>query len=566
MKKETLYGITVLVISAGLTISSLAGCAASGALSAPENIIADPVSTRNVPEETTALENTAAAVQDTVTAVQDTTADAAVTAVEKTAEPEKTALPPEKPSEGKLIGLISEYLTSEKPVESIPKIKDCLEQLEDLPGVVEKNPFYWYVKGLVGEYEGDFEAAAGFMGKAAGIAPNNRDIGLWQEAFKEKDRAAAGRSIKPGSVEPALDGGSFNFNDGTLWVDEHNVLVTIEKGSGAEARQYLMLMNAGTLQSRQVYEGSRILLDSVTPDGKHAVVYDGGLKLVSLETGGVVLVSDKGTDAVLSPDGKKLAYCAAGLWVYEIETGGNTRLDDGAYDASPIWFPEGKALLFIGDPGEEKPGDGAGRLLAIFRLPVEPAGKKERVDESWKEKFRNIKWILQGEIFQADADGDNGSNSTAYYLYTDYKNRIDGADNGRYPIYRQDSPGYLYFADGKGGVTLMDLDGIIRGRVEYGNIWGSDFGIPLKGLEAPQGSNGLLLYYRTPLETMLRVYSMDAELGNPHLVAEIPADSPLKAAVNGTASQALFSVGADELLLVDLKPPVTVNSPQPTHS
>ena len=541
---EVLFLKSALIISTGLLMLSLAGCTVSGAVQSPD--IGAVESNNEIAAETSAA----------LTEKSD--------ANEVTAISEKTAIPSDKPSEDKLIELVSEYLSSSNAIESIEMIKACLKQLEGFPDVTGKNPFFWYAKGLVSQYEGDLKAAAGFMGKAAAIAPNNRDIVLWQKAFDRKEGTSTGRSIKLGSGESGLEGESFNFYDGTMWVDEHSLLVTVEKGSGSEAVQYLMHMDVDTLQSRQVYKGSYIGLDSVTPDGRYAVLYDKGLRLVSIETGESVTINEKGLYAALSPDGRKLAYCADGLWVYEIETGENTRLDDGRDDASPIWFPDGKGLLFIGDLGGKELGGGAGHLQGIFRMPSDPAGKKERIDESWEGRFHYIKWILAGEIFHAEEGWDDGFNSVAYYLYTGFRNQLGSMSDGEYLAYRHDNAGYLYISDGRGGISLMDLEGKVLSRFEYGNIWGSAFANPIKGIEALQGSDGLLMYYHTPLEDVMHVYNMDAELGSTSIMADIPVDSPLKALVDRKASRAVFAVSANELLIVELKQPIS--SLQQTHS
>lgn len=528
---EPLFRKSILIVHIGLLILALAGCAVSGVVQGPDNSTVNP--------------DTAVTAATTVVPAQASdTNEAAVV-------PEKTAATPDKPSADKLIALVSESLSSNNAQERIQSIKDALKQLEGFPDTTAGNPFFWYAKGLVAQSQGDFEAAADFMEKAAALAPNNRDIALWKKAFDVSDDPNTGRSIKLG--DSGLAGDSINFYDGTMWVDEHNLLVTVEKGSGSEARQYLLLVDVDTLQSRQVYEGGYIGLDSVTPDGRYAILYDKGLKLVTLETGEFVTINEKGLYAALSPDGRRLAYCADGLWIYEIETGENTRLDDGRDDASPLWFPDGKSILFVGDLGGEDLGAGAGHLQGIFRMSADPAGKKERIDESWVGKFHYIEWILAGEIFHAEEGWDDGFNSVAYYLYTGFKNQLGSMNDGVSLTYRYDNAGYMYITDGRGGITLMDLEGKVQSRFEYGNIWGSSFGFPVKGVQPLQGSDSLLLYYSAPLENVMHVYKMNEELGNPSLIIDIPVESPFKAIVDRNASRALFAVSASELLLVDLK-------------
>lgn len=534
MKIEVLFGRSVLIISTGLLMMSLAGCTVSGAVQSNDISAIDS--------------NNKIAAAATVEAIETSTSK------EKTVIPEGSVSLSDKPSEERLIGSLSDYLSAGNAIENIQSIKACLKQLEGLSDVTVKNPFFWYSKGLVSQYEGDLKAAAGFMDKAAAIAPNNRDIGLWKKLFESKGGTSMNRSIKLGSGVSGLDGDRFNFYDGTIWVDEHSLLVTVEKDSGSEAGQYLMHMDVDTLQSRLVYKGINIGLDSVTPDGRYAVLYDKGLRLVSLETSESVLINRNGLYAALSPDGKKLAYCADGLWIFEIETGKSTRLDAGRDDASPIWFPDGKSVLFVGDLGGEELGGGAGHLQGIFRMPADQDGKKERIGESWQGKFHYIKWILAGEIFHAEEGWDDGFNSVACYLYTGFRSQLGSINNGQYLTYRHDNASYLYLADDKGGIALMDIDGKVQSRFEYGNIWGSAFGFPVRGIQALQGSDNILMYYHTPFENVMHIYSMDAELGNPAIIADIPVDSPLKAIVDGTASRAVFAVSADELLLVQVNP------------
>ncbi len=574
MRKELLLIKSVLIIC--LLILTFAGCAASGTVpgdgagtadstdAAAAGAPAKPHETSDADRGEAVREATAVPETDAVpeeTAVPETTAPETTlaetadarenTAAAETTARENTAAKKEPPNEEKLVGLISKYLGSEDASKDIDNIKACLKQLEGLPDVTEKNPYYWYVKALVSRFEGDPEAAAGFMGKAAAIAPNNRDIGLWQKAYEAGDPASAEKRVKLGQGEPALDGDRFNFEGGTMWAGENGLLATVEKDSGTEAGQSLVYIDVETMRQRTVYKGASIELDSVTPDGRYALLYDGGLRLVSLETGETVTINEKGLYAELSPDGKKLAYCADGLWIYDMETGENARLDDGTADASPIWFPDGKSLLFISGLGGEESADAA-PLQGLFRIPSDASGKKERIEEAWQGNFRHIEWILAGEIFRAEEAADGGSVSSAYYLYTGFKETY-GGDGAQSLAYRQDNADYLYITDDRGGITLTDLEGMVRGRFEYGNIWGSAFGLPVKGLEALQGSSGLLLYYKTPLENAVHVFQVDGVLGNPGLAADIPVDSPLKAAVNATASRAVFSAGADELLLVDLK-------------
>lgn len=67
-------------------------------------------------------------------------------------------------------------------------------------------------------------------------------------------------------------------------------------------------------------------------------------------------------------------------------------------------------------------------------------------------------------------------------------------------------------------------------------------------------SNSLLMYYRTPLENVMHIYKMDAMLGNPSIIADIPQESPQMAIVDRTSSRALFAVSASEIVLVDCQP------------
>jgi WD40 repeat protein len=260
---------------------------------------------------------------------------------------------------------------------------------------------------------------------------------------------------------------------------------------------------------------------SVTPCGTGFVLMDAGLRLVRADSGDPIEISGACRGYSLSPDGKTLAYADGGIWLYDLETGSRRKIDDGWDACSPVWFPDGKNLLFVGDLGVQL-GDGAGHLQGIFRLNVDDPGSKTRIIGDWEGKFRYIRWIMPGEIAHVEEGWDDGYNSVVLDLATLEKRDIVSLNRGGRMVYRP-SHDSLVVLERDGSMARMDFRGTVISRLDLAEVGGFRSGAVLTDFALlPDGR--LLFFHKTPLQDHSVLWMTGPGLEEPVPLSRLPAE------------------------------------------
>ena len=421
--------------------------------------------------------------------------------------------------------LASNCMKAANAKENVEIIGVCIKRAEELIADPSRSPFLYYAKGCLKQHEGNAAEAEKLIKKAAGIARSNRDIELWLKAYSSEFKRES-RILKSISLsELGIDGTGFDTYMGTMWVDNRRILAAVFNSAGGTEKERLMLIDTVTLEYRKVYEGDFIWLNFATPDGKYAVLNDNGLKIVELETGKTTLISPRNCQCGLSPDGSAIAYADNGIWIYDIESKSKKKIDGGRDDASPIWFPDGKSILFAGDVGGEDLGAGFGHKQSIFSLRLEDGNTgREMIVPGWESKFHYIKWILPGMTVHVEEGWDDGFESIVLSLYDGEMKTLGSMERGEI-LYYNEGAYNLFTVDGNGAVSRLDPYGRLMAKYKYGDIWGDGFGIVLPHFAVLPSDDRVIFSYRTTLQEKPTLWLADINLESAEFITELPAES-----------------------------------------
>lgn len=426
--------------------------------------------------------------------------------------------------------IASLYLKTYDARQYLDIIKKCAENVLAIEGADTKNPFLFYLLGIIKQAEGDMEEAVKLVRHAAGIAPNNKDINLWLKAYDPSlnNTARIIKAITPGSIN--MQNVIFDTYAGTLWLDNEKVLTTIYEpdtsyeSGGKSQVQRLFLLDTGTLTYDEIYKGEFIQLHFVTPDKKYVALNDSGkLMIVNLKTKTTRILSSKSYSCSLSPDGNTIAFSDEGIWLYDIKEGTKKKITNSMYDYSPIWYPDGKSILFVGDLGGDDLGGGAGHLQSIFKLSVDNPSDKEQIVDGWESKFHFIEWIIPGEIVHVEQGWDDGFESIILDLYDGSRKSICSLERGEM-LYYSASAGNIYMFDGKGIIKRFDVMGNIVSMYAFGDIWGDSFGIIIPRIVVLPDSRGVVFLYGNRLQDNLTLWMADEDFDEPVFISEVPRD------------------------------------------
>jgi Tol biopolymer transport system component len=452
---------------------------------------------------------------------------------------------------GKYIKLASVYLGDGDARQHISIIKDCAEKASLAGGEKLNNPFLYFVKGLIKQYEGDMEKAVNLVRKAAGIAKNNKDIELWLRAFDAEKKEQRFTSKEIFLEQLGIDGSEFDIYAGTIWLDNEKILTVVSKETENSRFQRLIKLDTNTMEFDEIYHGNLIQLKFITADKKYAVLIDNGLKLVNLEDKTVVAVSTEGYQCSLSPDGKSIAYTESGIWLYDIKTGSKREICSGKDDSSPIWFPDGKSILFIGNIDGKEPGGGAEYLQGIFTVSVNNSESKQLVLPDWESKFHYINWIVPGELVHVEELCDGEINSVIMDIYGDSRRTVGSVKNQDDLIY--DEEGYnIYVVNRRGTVAKLDFQGRTMARYKYGDIWGDSFGVIISSMKIAPGSENAIFFYGTTLSDEIGLWMADANFENYEFITGISRGLEGEFSVSPSGLKMVVKTEKDKLELFEI--------------
>jgi tetratricopeptide (TPR) repeat protein len=455
---------------------------------------------------------------------------------------------------GLYIKLSSAYLKTHDARQYFDIIKECADKALEFGGDDDRNPFLFYIHGLIKQYEGDMDEAVRLVKHASGIARNNKDIELWLRAYDPGMAVESNETKRISPDEFGFEGGGFNTYEGTLWLDDNRVLTTIYGAPDEPDRQYLILLDASTGEYKEVYEGEYILLRFITPDRRHVVLNDNGLKIVALDSSGTIrLISQKGYDCALSPDGETIAYSEQGIWLYQISSGRKKRISDKKEDISPIWFPDGERILFAGDLGGEEIGDGAGHLQGIFSINIHDPSDKKMIDEEWESKFHFIEWVIPGEIVHVEEGWDDGFESILLDIYNNSKRWVSSINDGE-TLHYMTGDFRLYVFDGNSMVKKLDITGRTVSRYVFGDIWGDKFGVRIMKITSIPWSDSVLFLYENNFQDDMTLWMSDSNFENPVYLAKTARDFGGELILSPSSDRVLIGKDDGSIEIIEIEP------------
>jgi hypothetical protein len=170
-------------------------------------------------------------------------------------------------------------------------------------------------------------------------------------------------------------------------------------------------------------------------------------------------------DPALSPDGRRVAFVVGGRVGLVDAAGGPARmlsLERGWRDETPVWTPDGRALLVAARTTESSPRD-------IHRLSLDPAGDPVRrplietphLDESEpavSPDGARIVFVREDHLYRMDADGAIARRITG------------GFRKARSPRFLPSGRLVFLWTEGKEyGIDVMDADGKARETLQKGS-------------------------------------------------------------------------------------------------
>ncbi len=191
----------------------------------------------------------------------------------------------------------------------------------------------------------------------------------------------------------------------------------------------------------------------------------------------------------LSPDGKQIAYSNNGIWLISSSGGFPRQLSAGKEDTVPLWYPDGRHLLFAADSGrtsvEERP---VWRMLT--RLNVDNPDEREILVRE-PQVYSIYDWLIPGQVLGVSTGWDD---AWSWWMLHQSGEIVD---IGETPLWLL---GYQHFAwlPGKGVTVLAhnEQDGVsmleirdVNGILLYSHQLSGFMGFPpLERVWAMQGS------------------------------------------------------------------------------
>jgi hypothetical protein len=433
-------------------------------------------------------------------------------------------------------------------------IKLCVDRAERIMGERKPTPFMLYTKALLCQIEGNMDEAVRIMRMAGDIARNNKDIDFWLKAY---DTQTSGYNLFCRTVsldDMGVEGDDFDTDSGILWLDDTRLLATVCKGEDQDkdpARR-LILLDTVTLEHEDLYTGGNIQLRAATPDMRYVVFSDSGLKVMDLESRRVRKISDGDFRCSLSPDGRMLTYADGGVWLYNFHTRSRRKIHDGMNDASPIWYPDGRNILFIGRLEGGEPDDEEGYLQSIFKLPLDNPEGMESLSPEWKSKFHYIDWIVPGETVHVEHSRDDGFESYIMDVFDGSRKYLCSADNQEKMFYRSGSFNIFVWNSNKGLVTRFDDRGRTISLHKFGDIWGDVFRVNIPQVSFAGDNESLLFLYGTELLENMTVWITDLNFDFPVFIKNIPREFAGMISVSPGNSKAVFKSGKGRLEIADI--------------
>lgn len=291
--------------------------------------------------------------------------------------------------------------------------------LEEARALVEKGlalvpnePYGSYLAGvLAGSLDGDPIAGAAKMREVLALSPGQPEASLQLAIY---EAAEAGGCQPSGTWDLGKPGEQHGVGGrAPLWSPDGRRLVVSFYLYAPQNREELVIVDrpSGAVARLPVESGRPV---AWSPDsewlyfrtvGTGTGGADGGGGGDGGGLGGLMKVRWNGQDlmtlapfawsADLSPDGSQIAYNDGGLWLVSAAGGTPVRLTDGPQDGLPLWFPDGRHLLFAHDTGQGG-GDGAPHTQVLAVADALSPGKGETLGR--EDIFCGFTWLSPGEV------------------------------------------------------------------------------------------------------------------------------------------------------------------------
>jgi hypothetical protein len=269
------------------------------------------------------------------------------------------------------------------------------------------HPYGNYLKGIYAEIvAADLELAAKQMEKVLALLPgqpNALRLLLQYQALPAKPEYDASWDFSQPKEKYGRGGPAVS------WSPDGRKLAAIVHVSEPDYRQDLLLVDraSGKITRLAGRPADRLIW---SPDSEWLYTHDyrtGLLKRVRGDGNNESVLARGAQFPALSPDGKQIAYSNNGIWLISSSGGSSRQLSAGKEDTMPLWYPDGRHLLFAADSGrasmEYRP---VWRILT--RLNIENPEKREILVRE-PQVYSAYDWLIPGQVLGVSTGWDDGS-------------------------------------------------------------------------------------------------------------------------------------------------------------
>ncbi|MBS3902011.1 MAG: PD40 domain-containing protein [Dethiobacter sp.] len=270
------------------------------------------------------------------------------------------------------------------------------------------HPYGNYLKGIYAEIvAADLELAAKQMEKVLALLPGQpnalRRLLQYQALPAKQEYDASWDFSQPkekyGRGGPAVS-----------WSPDGRKLAVMVHVSEPDYRQDLLLVDRASGKITRL-AGRRADRLFWSPDSEWLYTHDSQTALLKRLRGDGSKESVLAREAqfpALSPDGKQIAYSNNGIWLISSSGGLPRQLSAGKEDTMPLWYPDGRHLLFAADSGrasvEYRP---VWRILT--RLNIDNPEKREILVRE-AQVYSAYDWLIPGQVLGVSTGWDDAWN------------------------------------------------------------------------------------------------------------------------------------------------------------